>query len=215
MYVYSAQRLTPAKKKGPGQPAWELALLYPPQGQWTEEDYLALEENSENRMVELDDGFLEVLPMPDLFHQRIVGFLYRVLHPFVKSRELGEVLLAPLPVRLWELQMREPDIVFLKPHRIRDSHEPPQGADLVMEVVSPGKESRERDLKTKRRAYAKAKIREYWIVDPAKKTIHVLVLGTRGYKLHGKFKSGEQAGSLMLRDFTVDVNEVFASGESG
>ena len=42
----------------------------------------------------------------------------------------------------------------------------PSGADLVMEVVSGGREDRKRDLVTKRRDYARANIPEYWIVDP-------------------------------------------------
>src|SRR5205823_5704641 len=127
---------------------------------------LRLEENSENRMIELDDGFLEVLPMPDLFHQRIVRFLFQKLSAYVSRVRLGEVLFAPLPVRLWRLQMREPDIVYLKPGRVKNPRKPPQGADLVMEIVSPGSENRKRDLQEKRRAYAKAKISEYWIIDP-------------------------------------------------
>src|SRR5262245_35772961 len=134
-YMYSAKRLTPPRKNGRGQPAWNLALLYPPQGMWSEDDYLDLESRSENQMMELVDGFLEFLPMPDPFHQKIVGFLYRKLYPFVSEQGLGHVLLAPMPVRLWELQMREPDIVYVKPGRIKDPYEPPRGADLVMEVV--------------------------------------------------------------------------------
>jgi Uma2 family endonuclease len=214
-YQYSTSRKTPpGQKNGRGQPAWELALLFPPQGMWTEEEYLALENSSENHMIELVDGFLEVLPMPDPFHQRIVGFLYRKLDDVVRENRFGEVLMAPLPVRLWALQMREPDIVFLKPNRVKDAHRPPEGADLVVEIVSPGEDNRERDLQTKRREYAKAKIREYWIVDPATRTVTVLVLGARRFKVHGVFKEGDQAQSVLLRGFRVDVSETFAAGES-
>src|SRR4051812_16119431 len=81
----------------PGEPAWELAMLFPPQGHWTEADYLTLDTN---RLVELSDGCLEVLPMPTLIHQYIVMFLYDLLGPLVKCQCLGRVVLAPLPVRL-------------------------------------------------------------------------------------------------------------------
>jgi Uma2 family endonuclease len=83
-----------------------------------------------------------------------------------------------------------------------------------MEVVSPGKEARERDLEEKRHDYAKAKIPEYWIVDPKTKTITVLTLSGRSYKVHGEFKSGEHAASKLLKGFGVDVANVFAAGES-
>ena len=43
-------------------------------------------------------------------------------------------------------------------------------------MVSDGEENRKRDLVTKREEYAQASIPEYWIVDPALKTITVLQL---------------------------------------
>ena len=81
-----------------------------------------------------------------------------------------------------------------------------------MEVVSPGKKSRERDLKVKREAYAKAKIPEYWVVDPEEQLITVFTLGARSYKIHGKVKPGDQATSKLLAGFQVDVSAVFAAG---
>ena len=45
----------------PGEPPWDVALLYPLQGSWTEDDYLEL---GTNRLVEFSDGGIEVLPMP-------------------------------------------------------------------------------------------------------------------------------------------------------
>lgn len=41
-------------QSGPSpEPAWEVATLFPPQGDWNESDYLAL---ATNRLVELSDG---------------------------------------------------------------------------------------------------------------------------------------------------------------
>jgi hypothetical protein len=71
----------------------------------------------------------------------------------------------PLPIRLWPGKYREPDIAYFRPGRIRDPRQPPDGADLVMEVASEGEENRKRDLQTKREEYARAGIAEYWIVD--------------------------------------------------
>lgn len=55
-----------------GEPAWEAAFLLPCQGQWSEEDFLKFHTN---RMAELVDGRLEILPMPTLKHQRILRWL--------------------------------------------------------------------------------------------------------------------------------------------
>ncbi len=41
------------------EPAWEVAHLFPAQGHWSEEEYLAL---NTNRLVEFDQGVIEVLP---------------------------------------------------------------------------------------------------------------------------------------------------------
>jgi Uma2 family endonuclease len=194
-----------------GEPSWEVAYLFPTQGNWTEAEYLALDTN---RLVELSNGCLEVLPMPTVLHQLIVRFLHAALEAFVAAHVPGIVLFAPLPVRLWPGQLREPDILYLKPERVRDVRRQPEGADLVMEVVSPGTENRERDLETKREEYARAGIAEYWIVDPEEKRITVLTLDGRAYRVHGEFGPGTQATSVLLAGFAVAVDEVFAAGEA-
>jgi Uma2 family endonuclease len=193
-----------------GEPAWELALLFPPQGEWTEAEYLALETN---HLIELSDGCLEVLPMPTPLHQRITQFLFKLLEAFVLAHAPGEVFLAPLPVRLWVGKLREPDLVYVRPGRLANPRRPPEGADLAMEVVSEGEENRVRDLEIKRQEYAQAGIAEYWIVDPQEQRITVLTLEGLVYRVHGEYAAGTQATSLLLPGFAVDVAAVFAAAE--
>jgi Uma2 family endonuclease len=193
-----------------GEPTWEIAYLYPSQGTWSEEEYLALDTN---HLIEYVGGCLEFPPMPDLFHQKIVKFLFLLLDKFVAARALGEVYFAPLRIRVAARKIREPDIVFLRRDRLADLHAPVKGADLAMEVVSGGAEDRERDLKTKAVEYARAGIQEYWIVDPQQRLITVLTLKGKSYRQHGAFASGSQATSVLLAGFFVSVDEVFAAGE--
>jgi len=193
-----------------GEPTWEMARFYPTQGEWTEAEYLALETN---HLIEFSDGLLEFLPMPTIFHQLIVDYLHNLLKAFVSAHAAGLVLFAPLPVRLWTGKYREPDILYLKPERIRDGLQYPEGADLVMEVVSGADKDRERDLKDKRVEYAAAKIAEYWIVDPEEQRITVLTLDGDTYREHGVFRLGERATSVLLPGFGVDVAAVFAAGK--
>jgi Uma2 family endonuclease len=191
-------------KPAQGEPAWEVAYLFPTQGTWTEADYLDL---PGNRLVELSDGFLEVLPMPTTSHQMIVAFLFRTLVAFVESKALGTVLFAALRVRLWEGKFREPDVVFmLARHADRIGEEYWEGADLVMEVVSGDAKDRERDLKVKVVEYARARISEYWIIDPQEAEITVLRLKGRKYVVHGRFGRGSRAQSALLKGFEVDVD---------
>lgn len=199
----------PAKPLGPpNEPAWDIALLYPTQGNWTEDDYLELDTS---RLVEFSHGYVEVLPMPTKAHQRIVRYLFLLFYQYVTSNLNGEVFFAPLPVRLWPDKFREPDIVFLREGRT-DFRGRPEGADLVVEVVSEGEVSRRRDLETKPAEYAKAGIAEYWIVDPEHERITVLSLVDQSYRVHGVFGPSEQAKSALFAGFAVAVNDVMAAG---
>ena len=125
------------------------------------------------------------MPIPTIFHQFIVDFLYNLFKAFVAGHASGRVLFAPLPIRLWSGKFREPDIMYLRPERIRDVHGQPLGHDLVMEVVSGSDEDRKRDLDTKRKEYAQADLPEYWIVDPQEQRIIVLTLDGQSYQSTG------------------------------
>lgn len=193
-----------------GQPTWEAAMEFPLQGRWTEEDFFKLDLA---RGYELVHGRLELLPMSTLFHQNLVRFLFGQLETFVLARSLGRVVFAPFIVRLGPEHLRQPDVCFVRSERIQDLHTPPRGADLIMEIVSPGKENRKRDLEEKRAAYAEAGIPEYWIVDPEQKTISVLTLEGAEYRVAGAYGDGEQAASVLLPGFTVDVSAAWAAAE--
>ena len=212
--VAGRTRKRKAAGSGKREPAWDIATFFPLQGDWTEEEYLAFERDAGNRLIELVDGCVEVLPVPSLRHQRIAKWMLRRVDDFIVPRNLGESQMAPLPVKLFSGQIREPDIVFFEARRVRDLDEQPlDGADLVMEIPSPGQKNRKRDFVIKRRAYARARIREYWIVDPQTKMITVLTLSGKSYKVHGVFKAGDDAASKLLKGFKVAVSDVFAAGE--
>lgn len=198
---------TPRFTHTAGRPTWEIAELHPAQGNWDEEDYLALDTN---RRIEFSDGFLEFPAMPTISHQRILKFLLGIFSAFVEERNLGEVLFSGTRVRLRPGRIREPDIVFRgagRPPESTDSYW--EGVDLVLEVVSEGVEDRRRDLRKKRVDYAQAGIPEYWIVDPKTRTITVLKLKGKTYAVHGRFARGSRATSALLKGFAVDVGKVF------
>ena len=185
-------------------PAWEVALLFPAQGKWSEDDYLWLTDHTK-RLVELTDGHIEVLPMPTEEHQRIVLYLYRALYAFLRGR--GIVLVAPLRLRLQTGRYREPDLLLLlSANDTRRGNQFWSGADLVLEVVSPDDPGR--DLVQKRREYAEAGIAEYWLVDPSTALMTVLRLEGTAYVEHSVFPRGTQATSVLLDGFSVAVDRV-------
>ena len=205
MSTFPARPPVPPREKTP-TPAWEVAYLFPPQGMWSEQDYLDLKGN---RLVEFSDGTIEVLPMPTELHQLIMMFLCDALRAFLRSHGGGTVLVAPFRIRLREGRYREPDVMLmLKANDHRRANEFWDGADLVMEIVSDDDPSR--DLKTKRFEYAQARIPEYWIIDPRKSEITVLRLAGDHYEEHGVFTPGAQATSVLLTGFTINVADAFA-----
>lgn len=204
--------VTTQRRADKDKPAWELAERYPVQGKWDETEYLALDNSIENqRTIELVDGFLEFLPMPSRMHERIVKFLFAVLLDYSRTHRVGEVFFSGRKVKLWENEIRLPDIVFsLHSGTQRSTEDYEAGADLVMEVVSKSAKDRRRDRVEKRVDYARAGIREYWIVDPELKKIEVLKLSGKSYVVHGEFEKGEKATSVLLKDFEVDVTAALA-----
>ena len=200
----ASARVTRRKTKREDAQA-ELASLLPAQGEWRDEDYLWLTSRT-NRLVELADGRLEVLPMPTDEHQSILLFLYGLLRDFLAPAG-GKVLVAPLRLRLRSGKFREPDLLALRAaDDPRRQNEYWSGADLVIEVVSPG--DPRRDLVTKRREYALAGIPEYWIVNPQTETLTVLRLEDTTYVEHGVWTRGATATSSLLAGFAVAVDDV-------
>jgi Uma2 family endonuclease len=194
-----------------GEPAWEIARLFPDQGAWDEEDYLGLETN---HLVEFSDGAVDVLPMPTTPHQLIVGFLYTALSAFVSRGNLGTPAHAPLRVRVRPGKFREPDVLFMQAKNARRIGKCAwEGADLVMEVVSEDEASRVRDYEKKPPEYAAAGISEYWIVDPLLRRITVLRRRGKTYVVHGRFVDGETVTSKLLSGFNVDASSVFDAGK--
>lgn len=201
--VLEESKFRPSK---PGEPVWELLRHYPVQGKWTEEEYLRLDEGI---LIEYTDGVLEFLTMPTMTHQQIVLLLVQLLQEHLKGTP-ALVLFAPLPVKVADGKYREPDVLCML-----DKADPRvgenfwTGADVLFEVVSQGKEARERDYDDKSLAYAKAGVSEYWIVDPIRKLITVKSLRGKHYVDHSTAKEGQTAESALLPGFTIEADRLF------
>ena len=190
-----------------GEPAWEAAYMLPAQGDWNEEDFLKFHTN---RMAELVNGRLEILPMPTLKHQRILRWL---LENFEAHAPIGSItLFAPLPTRLFPGTIREPDLLYIAPENApAPDVDYPSHLDLALEIVSPGQDARQRDYEDKRKDYALAGIPEYWIVDPQQSQVTVLVLQNNTYVEYGVFGIDDTASGLLLPTLHVNVREMLSA----
>jgi Uma2 family endonuclease len=190
--------------------AWEVATLYPPQGEWSEADYLDLTDHAERR-IELANGRLEFLPMPTWIHEELVRFLFLALHEFVEAKNLGKVYFNGIRVRTLPGKVRLPDLLFVQKDHFHVRHNRVwDGANLMMEVVSGDPRDRERDYKEKLVDYAEAGVAEYWIIDPEQRCVIVHQLKDGKYAIHGKYSGDQRAESVLLPGFSVDVHQLFA-----
>ncbi len=113
------------------------------------------------------DGEVTVFVPPSIRHQRLVSLLHYLLGLYADLRNLGEVLVAPVEMRLEPRgSSREPDLLFVaKANASRLSAARLDGpADLVVELVSDS--SVARDRADKFYEYQEAGIGEYWVIDP-------------------------------------------------
>ena len=115
-----------------------------------------------------DGSLIEMAPPPSPEHGRYILFLAEILDAYTQHHDLGVVYPDGLALHLGET-VRVPDVAFLKNAslgRIKPTH-CEGGADLVVEIVSP--ESQARDRGAKFYEYEKAGVEEYWIVDPLRR----------------------------------------------
>jgi len=197
------------KKDLSGSQEWRDLLMevLPPQGRWSEEEYLILTDHR-SRLVEFTDGFLEVLPMPTDKHQSLLKFVFLAFFQFFESGRGGSVQFAPLRLRIRPGKFREPDLLLLL--SAADPRRQDRfwvGADLALEVVSEDKP--QRDLVDKRGDYAEARVSEYWMVNPSAETITVLHLHGDAYVEAGSYRRGGSAVSVLAPEFSIAVAAVF------
>jgi Uma2 family endonuclease len=121
----------------------------------------------EERHAEWVDGEVIVSMPPRPAHTQLGHLLATLLSHFARLHDLGEVIPAPVGMRLPSRpSFREPDVLFVaREHLDRITATWIEGpADLVIEIVSD--ESVRRDRVEKLAEYAAAGVREYWVFDP-------------------------------------------------
>lgn len=123
---------------------------------------------------EIIDGEHYVTPSPNLRHQDLIGRLYLVIGNFLATRQhLGRVYLSPLDVVFSYYDVVEPDLLFVSGDQLeilteKNVQGPPA---LVIEILSRG--TRKKDEQIKRRLFERGGVREYWIVDPERRSVKV------------------------------------------
>lgn len=177
------------------------------------EDYLNFEDGTETQYELVNGELFEVPPESDL-NQRIVSFLFAYFlqqgFPHASLRTKAEIVVSGsrVTVRVPDLMVLSEELASALKGASRSTvmmdMPPPQ---LVVEVVSPGKENEDRDYRFKRSEYAARGIAEYWIVDPMRERVTVLTL-VDGLYDEAVFEGGDEviSGTLQAKGKTSLVS---------
>jgi len=187
-------------------------------------DYLALGEVYEGRR-EFVDG--DIIEMPTESPQNLLISLFLLaqflqLVPFQQLRRMDTELVVARRVRIPDLMVLGEDLaaVLLASGRSTITEEMPAPL-LAVEVVSPGKANEDRDYRFKRSEYAARGIPEYWIVDPARAMVTVLMLVDGLYEVveYGGGDSlqddkGDRVVSALFPQLNLTVEQVLQAGSN-
>ena len=137
----------------------------------TLEQYEAL---PEHKRVEVFDDVVYDMASPSQEHQIISMELSTMLNTYIKTKKGScRVFHAPFDVKLSEqpLTIVQPDLMIICDKNKLDGKRCNGAPDFIIEIVSPSNPAD--DYIRKLYYYKNAGVREYWIVDPRKKTITV------------------------------------------
>ena len=148
-------------------------------------------------------------PAPSIKHQLILKRLSQLVDQFVQRKSLGEVLLAPCDVIFSNINIFQPDIIYISRENFEILAELNiKGApDLIIEILSPS--SIENDRIFKKLVYEKFGVKEYWIVAPQEEIIEVWALKDTRFQLFHKAKKIEKFKSKLLENLELDLSLIF------
>ena len=137
----------------------------------TLEQYEAL---PKEKRVEVFDGIVYDMASPSQIHQRMLLKISAILDSYIE-RKKGSCLVIPSPfdVILSEkpLTIVQPDIMIVCDKNKLDENRCSGAPDFVIEIVSPSNPSD--DYIKKAYYYKNYGVREYWIVDPRRRSVSV------------------------------------------
>lgn len=119
-------------------------------------------------------------------HDRLTTFLITTLNLYVSTKKFGRICSEPYQMKMTfgdKIKGREPDLFFVSNENIDNLKEQyfEGAADLIIEIISP--ESIVRDTEDKFEEYETAGVKEYWIINPNRRTANFY-----GYDEKGKYK---------------------------
>ena len=167
--------------------------------------------------IEIVDGEAVMMAPPTTAHQLISGEMFRQLANYLEGKKCRAIP-APFAVRLFEKDgdspedvdtMVEPDISIVCDSSRLDKHGCKGAPDMVVEILSPSTQRHDRLVKLG--LYQRARVREYWIVNPEDQTVQVMLLDDGGVlQLHEVYDRQSVAKVNVLDGCFIELSKVFS-----
>ncbi len=173
----------------------------------TYKDYLNLPDDGQR--YELIHGELVMTPAPVPLHQEVLLKIAKQFSDFLEKNPLGQLFIAPCDVVLDSVNVVQPDIFFISQKRTRIiTDKNIQGApDLIIEIISPT--TAYYDLVSKKDVYQQFGVREYWLVDPIRRSVQVLVLTDGKWVVDQEVIGDGSVASRLLPEFRISLSTIF------
>lgn len=182
---------------------------------YTFEEYLIYDDGTDNRY-ELVDGRLEIVNPPTIKHFLLSKFIEHLLDAEINRLGLDWLCFKETGVRTGRNRSRLTDICVVTSAQAQELMNESAVFEtaplLVVEVVST--ESISRDYRRKRSEYAVLEIPEYWIVDPLKNQVCVLLLEDGLYE-ESVFTGNQPIVSQTFPKLSITVEQVLAASNIG
>jgi Uma2 family endonuclease len=163
----------------------------------------------DGQKADLLNGVIYMASPDSIRSNDLTRFLSSLMSMYNEARSIGgRVFVNRVAFRLTKYSAPEPDVGYVRPERVHliRATDVKGGPDAGVEVVS--RDSRSRDYRLKKRAYEKAGVAEYWIIDPLKNQAEFHRLRAGKYELV-PLEGGHIFRSEVLPGFWLDVNWLF------
>jgi Uma2 family endonuclease len=160
---------------------------------------------------EVIEGELFVSRAPGLPHQIVSGNIYHQLRSYLESNPIGKVVATP-GLMLSQYSGVIPDLVFYTHARGQEiiaNERLVAAPDIVIEILSPGRENVARDRIAKRQLYAKHGVNEYWIVDSENRSVEIYRLAGHRLGFSAILRNDDSVTSPLLSGFNCPLAKIF------
>jgi Uma2 family endonuclease len=173
----------------------------------TYDDYVRL--TPPHSHTQLINGNIITMASPIFMHQQVSMCLSALLYTYINANKLGQIVCAPMDVKLSGLDVFQPDILFISNERLYIIDKIVNGApDIVIEILSPSNTKTE--LAYKKYMYEINDVKELWLIDIANQELSIYYNQPNdGFVVLKKYKETQPIQSTVLPGWIATPHQIF------